>query len=141
MYLSPHFTLEEMLFSQTASRLGIDNTPPAEALDNLRLLAAGLEQVRTLLGRPILISSGYRSPALNEAVGGSLSSAHILGLAVDFTSPPSQPLAVCKQIEASLIAFDQLIYEHEWVHFAIGPQRRRQVLTYQGAAGYSSGLI
>jgi zinc D-Ala-D-Ala carboxypeptidase len=129
MMLSEHFSLEEMVFSQTASRLGIDNTPPPEAVAALYDLAACLEEVRVLLGTPIIISSGYRSPELNRAVGGSTSSAHILGMAADFVSPPRTPLDICRLIEGSEIGFDQLIHEHDWVHFAIGPGQRREVLT------------
>jgi zinc D-Ala-D-Ala carboxypeptidase len=139
MNLSPHFTLEELTFSQTASRLGIDNTPTPGALANLHDLAGALEEVRSLFGRAIIISSGYRSEALNRAVGGSANSAHRLGMAADFTSPPSSPLDLCRMIVASDLAFDQLIFEFDWVHFAIGPQFRQQVLTVNGS-GYIEGL-
>ena len=121
MKLSEHFTLEEMTFSQTASREGIDNTPDKEALNYLHDLAAALEQVRTLLGnQSILISSGYRCPELNAAVGGSTTSAHMVGMAADLTSPPLTPLEICRMIEASPLTFDQLIYE-----FGSGPFRHR----------------
>ena len=140
MNLSPHFTLEEMIFSQTASREGIDNTPTPDALACLHDLAASLEELRTLFGdRAIIISSGYRCEALNAAVGGSTSSAHMLGMAADFVSPPPTPLELCRLIEASDIPFDHLIFEYDWIHFAIGPQNRRQVLTYYGS-GYIEGL-
>jgi zinc D-Ala-D-Ala carboxypeptidase len=140
MNLSPHFTLEEMTFSQTASRYGIDNTPTPDALACLHDLAAALEEVRALFGnRAVIISSGYRCEALNEAVGGSSTSAHMLGMAADIVSPPPSPLDLCRLIEGSDIAFDQLIFEFDWVHFAIGPQNRRQVLTYNGN-GYTEGL-
>lgn len=71
-HLSSHFTLEEMIHSQAATRQRIDNSPSPEILSNLRRLAATLEEVRSLLGdAPILISSGYRCPALNRATSGS----------------------------------------------------------------------
>jgi uncharacterized protein YcbK (DUF882 family) len=76
-----------MGISQTAARMGIDNTPTPEILKNLRIMAAKLEEIRSLLGVPVLVSSGYRCPALNKAVGGSKGSAHLLGLAADITAP------------------------------------------------------
>lgn len=70
MNLSEHFTLEEMTASETAARYGLDNTPDEKALANLTRLAAFLEDVRALLGKPIHINSAFRSPLANEAVGG-----------------------------------------------------------------------
>jgi hypothetical protein len=143
MQLSPNFTLVEFTMSQTASRRGINNMPPDGALDNLRRLAAILEDVRQLLGRPITITSGYRSPSLNAVVGGSQNSAHQHGLAADFIAPPLTPFEVAQSISKSMIMFDQLIYEYDWVHFAIsGPTAtmRRQVLTRSKAGSYREGL-
>jgi len=81
--LSPHFALEEFLASQTAARLGIDSDPDTTAFANLRGLAVVMESVRMILrNKQILISSGYRSPILNRAVGGAPHSAHKLGGAV-----------------------------------------------------------
>jgi zinc D-Ala-D-Ala carboxypeptidase len=140
MNLSEHFTLEELTISETAARRGIDNRPSPAIIANLRRLATALEVVRQLIGRRIIITSGYRSPALNDAIGGSRTSAHIEGLAADFISPPPEPLAICREIAASAMPFDQLIYEVDWVHFAIGPELRRQVLTFQDGR-YSEGLI
>ena len=131
-YLSPHVTLEEMILSQTASRLGIDNTPTPEIISNLTQTANLIEQVRSLLGDlPIIISSGYRSLALNSAVGGVPSSAHTQGMAADILCPNyGNPYSVCKAIEASTIDFDQLIYEFAaWTHIAWAPNNRRQILT------------
>lgn len=132
MNLSAHFTLEELTHSQTASRRGIDNTPPDSVIANMRdVLCPGLEQVRTLLGKPILISSGYRSPRLNATVGGSAKSQHMEGLAADFTCPGfGPPLVVAHAIKNSGIEFDQLLYEFgEWVHISFARHPRLQVLT------------
>lgn len=132
MNLSPHFTLAELTHSQTASRRGIDNRPTDTALDNMRkILCPGLEQIRELLGKPILISSGYRGPVLNSAVGGSKNSQHMYGLAADFTCPSyGPPLAVAQLIKKSGIEFDQLLYEFDsWVHVSFSHNPRRQVLT------------
>jgi zinc D-Ala-D-Ala carboxypeptidase len=131
MKLSPHFTLAELTHSQTAARLGIDNTPAPEMVDALRKTAELLERVRALLGKPILVSSGYRSARLNKAVNGAASSAHMLGCAADFSCPGfGSPLEICHAIVASDISFDQLIHEFRaWVHIAWAPLPRRQVLT------------
>jgi hypothetical protein len=131
--LTPHVTLEEMLASQTAARLGIDNTPTDPViLDNLKKTAEMLEQVRTLLGsRPIIISSGYRCLAVNTAVGSSPTSAHVQGQAADFTCPGfGNPYQVCQAVAASNIQFDQLIFEFaSWTHIAWRDNPRRQLLT------------
>lgn len=131
MNLSPHFTLEEFTESQTAGRKGINNDPPSLLFQSLSKTAEGLEQVRTLLGdRPIRISSGYRSPALNKAVGGSASSQHVLGEAVDFTCPAfGTPRQIVAAIVASKIPFDQVIQEFDgWVHISFSTRNRRQAL-------------
>ncbi|WP_256122119.1 D-Ala-D-Ala carboxypeptidase family metallohydrolase, partial [Gilliamella sp. wkB72] len=86
MKLTEHFTLEEFTRSTTASRLKIDNSVPTELMPNIKLSAAKLELVRHALGKPIIITSGYRCPALNARVGGVATSAHTKGLAVDFNS-------------------------------------------------------
>ena len=142
--LSEHFTLEEMVISQTAARKGIDNTPTPEIVANLKKTAALLEEVRALLGVPILVSSGYRCPALNKAVGGAKASAHMLGLAADFTAPAfGTVLQVAKKIAASNIAFDQIIHEYgTWVHIGLreGEPRREKLSIFTGT-GYLPGLI
>jgi zinc D-Ala-D-Ala carboxypeptidase len=134
MKLSPHFDMAEFTTSQTASRLGIDNDPPLDVVANLKRTAQGLEGVRVLLGVPIMISSGYRSPALNKAVGGSKNSQHMTGEAVDFTAPGfGPPREVINRMVEAGIGFDQLILEFPpsgWVHvsFVAGGGGRRQAL-------------
>lgn len=141
MKLSDHFALDEFTTSQTAARRGIDNTPPPAVLERLKATAAALEGVRSLLGKPVLISSGYRAPALNRVIGGAIGSAHVLGYAADFISPGAgSPLKVCKAIAASDLKFDQLIEEGTWVHLSFDPRMRRQVLTKNPGGGYSLGL-
>ena len=113
---------------------------------NLRTLAIRLEEVRALLGKPMPITSAYRSPALNAAVGGSSTSDHANGLAADFTSPRYGSVQkVCEAIAGSDIQFDQIIYEQkaggvEWVHLGFGARMRRQVLSWSPSAGYVHGL-
>lgn len=120
-YLSTNFTLDEFTHSNEGARRGIDNDPPVDVYQNLKSLAYALEEVRTLLGnRPILISSGYRSPALNAAVGGSIGSQHLLGEAVDFTCPTFGTTdEIVRAIQASSIPYHQLIREFgRWVHIS-----------------------
>jgi zinc D-Ala-D-Ala carboxypeptidase len=140
--LSPHFSLAELTFSQIGARKGIDNTPPPEVEARLRMTAISMEAVRQVLGgKAISVSSGYRSPELNEAVGGSRTSAHTTGWAVDFNCHGfGSPLYVCRAIAASDLEFDQLIHEFgRWVHISFGPRLRRQLLTI-GPNGSRNGL-
>lgn len=142
--LSRRITLARLIHSDTAFARGIDNTPPAEVLPNLRRLARGLAEVRRLLGHPLDISSGYRSPALNAAVGGVPHSQHAQGLAADFVCPAfGSPLIVAHAIGTSAIVFDQCILEFgRWVHLSFSPDPRRRVLTIYGSAdGYLDGLV
>ncbi len=134
--LTEHFSLEEFTDSQTAARHGITNVPVAGSHtdDNLRRTAVLMEKVRTLLGHPVLISSGYRSPKVNKLVGGSDNSAHTHGLAVDFTCPGfGTPLAICLELEDHMVelGIDQLIHEYKtWVHLGLRVSKpRHQALT------------
>ncbi len=141
--LSRHVTLAGLTRSTIARRQGIDNTPPPELIGNLRLLARGLDQVRVLVGHRLRISSGYRCPALNAAVGGANASQHTVGLAADFECPAfGTPLEIVAAIHHSSIVFDQCILEFgRWVHLSFSATPRRRVLTvYDPREGYLEGL-
>jgi zinc D-Ala-D-Ala carboxypeptidase len=146
--LTRSFSLAEFIQSDTAERRGIINIPTATPLLSIeRHLAPGLQRIRDLLGVPVIISSGYRSPTLNAAVGGSRNSQHVRGEAVDFRAPAfGTPLDVCRQIVKfkELVGFDQLIEEGNWVHVSfVDRDPRGQVLTAtfsNGRATYSQGL-
>lgn len=143
--LTEHFSLEELTQSSTAERLSIDNTPPLEVVACLTRCAMGLERVRALLNQPMHIDSGYRSPALNQAIGGAAKSAHMSGFAADFKCPNfGTPKEVAEAIARSDLQFDQLICEGTWVHIAFDPAMRGQVLTAHFHAGepttYTAGL-
>lgn len=144
MNLTEHFTLSEFTDSQTATRKGISNTPSDMAIDNLQRVAEVLEKVRALFGKPITISSGYRSPALNSAVGGASSSAHLTGLAVDFTVAGMSPRDVARAIAKAGIVVDQIIYEGTWVHIGLSAGTpRNEVLTAHfgdGRTTYTRGI-
>lgn len=132
MNLTDHFTLEELTLSQTAARLGLDNTPPDAVVKALTATAHGLEMVRALLQAPILISSGYRSAQVNKAVGGAPNSQHITGEAVDFTAPGfGDPVSIIRAIVRSTrpIPYDQAILEFDrWVHISFSKTPRHQAL-------------
>lgn len=139
MRLSRNFHLAEFTKSDTADQRGLDNTPDAEHLANLRVTAFGLEQVRQLLGgRIVHVTSGYRSPAVNRAVGGVANSAHAMGLAADITVEGLTAVDVARAVAASSIAFDQLVLETSRgvVHLSFDPARlRRDVRTQAGGPG------
>jgi hypothetical protein len=144
-YLSPHFTLEELTSSQAAVRLSLSNAPTMEALQNLPKLALLLEAVRTHLAVPVIVSSGFRSKAVNDAVGGAPSSQHLTGQAADFIAPGfGSPVTVCSHLmDQPSVDYDQLICEGTWVHISWAPKPRRQVLTARfvgGRAHYTPGL-
>ena len=139
MRLSQHFTLAELTVTQS----GLPNAPGQVELANLKKLARTLESVRSALGgKPIIINSAYRSPRVNSAVGGSETSAHMVGLAADFICPTyGKPLEICQVISAAGIPFDQLIHEYgRWIHIGIGPRDRQQLLTID-RRGVRNGLL
>ncbi len=143
MQLTEHFSLLELTFSSTAERLGIDNTPPDDVIEHLKVTAAGLEKVRAVLGFPLHIDSGYRCDVLNAAVHGSKTSAHLDGYAADFICPAfGTPLEIVRVIVGSGIQFDQCIQEGTWVHISFDPRMRKEVLTahfQNGQATYTQG--
>lgn len=149
--LSRHFTLEEATHSQTAERLNIHNQPDPETLAVMIKTAEYMEMVRYKLGNPIIVSSWYRSAALDLALRGGKPAAkrsqHQKGEAVDFICPKfGTPLQVIQRIISNKewIPYDQLIYEHTWIHisFAINLPRppRGEVLTLLETGGYAFGL-
>lgn len=125
MTQAKYFTLSELTHSATAERLGIANTPPPAARANLERLMTYLDSVRQAYGAPITISSGYRSPALNKAVGGAPTSQHLRGEAADLVTDDLTKLG---NVIRRLGDFDQLIYEHikgrKWLHVSIAPTSR-----------------
>lgn len=144
MNLSPNFTLEEATFSDTAVRLGIDNQPSPEQLENMKITANGMETIRKLLGKPIRVNSWLRLPALNQAIGGALKSSHMDGWAVDFTCPAfGDPYTVAKALKESDIQVDQVIHEYgRWVHVSFAREMRGQFLTiFKPDNKYKSGIL
>jgi len=143
--LSPNFALDELTASETAARHGIDNTPDEAIIKNLTRLANALQEVRALLGnKVIIVSSGYRSPELNQKVGGSATSDHCKGLAADFICPSyGTPDEIVRVVMASAIPYKQVIREFDkWVHFSIpeegeAPRKQALIIDKQGTRNYA----
>lgn len=148
MNLSRNFTLAEMVRSQTASRRGVDNTPPPLVIEALRQLCVHvLEPVRLHYERPVIVTSGYRSPAVNSAIGGSGTSQHSQGEAADFTVHGVSNIEVCRWMEKNL-TYDQLIYEFGesgWIHASYRASRLRNMelsaVRRDGRTVYLPGLV
>ena len=125
--MTPHFTLAELT---ATSHRQFDNTPNEEETANLQKLAEFLEQVKTALdGKPVIITSGYRSKPVNDSVGSSDKSQHRTGCAADFKVPGMTPDAVVRTIMAAGLPYDQIIREFDaWTHISISDTPRRQAL-------------
>jgi uncharacterized protein YcbK (DUF882 family) len=120
MKLSEHFTLEELTRSEVAERKGLDNTPNALEVSNLVRLAGLLEEVRSLLNKPIMLNSGFRSKAVNDSVGSRDTSQHRIGCAADIRVPGMTPKQVVEAVIASNIGYDQIIEEFgSWTHISV----------------------
>jgi hypothetical protein len=145
MQLSTNLSLAEVTRSETAKRRGISNMPTAEHIENFKKLAANIFQpIREHFGKPIIISSGYRSAELNKAIGGSLSSQHCSGEAIDIDMDGTDitNAQIFNYIKDNL-NFDQMIWEFgtdanpDWVHvsFASNRSQRKQILVAKKVNG------
>jgi len=130
MKLSNSFNLIEFTSSETASRRGIDNTPSIAVIENLRLLCENvLQPLRDKYGKPINITSGYRSPKLNKAIGGSTTSQHCFGQAADIQVDRKDYLRVWEILKT--LPFDQIIWEFgtesapDWIHVSFVQGKNR----------------
>lgn len=156
--VSLHFTWYEAVHSQTAERHKITNIPSQAEENNIYYCAAQMEHIRTILGNnPIIVTSWYRNEKTNRLVGGSPNSAHLQGLAVDFSVKGQEAYWSCSILESAFntmnsldknaYGFDQLILEYSWVHIAWkrklpGSIPRLQVLTYNPKKrNYLPGLV
>ena len=136
MKLSEHLDLSEVIRSESAKRNGISNMPIALHIENFKLLAEKVfEPVRVHFGVPIHISSGYRSIELNKCIGGSLTSQHCTGEAIDIDMDGSQSGVTNKMVFDYIkdnLVFDQIIneFDYSWVHvsYAANGKNRKQIL-------------
>lgn len=152
--ITANFTLGELLYSGTAVRLGLKNIPNDVQLAHLKESAHGLfQKVRDVLNQPIQINSGFRCDAVNKAVGGSKTSAHCNGYAIDFVCPKfGTPFEIAvflaRELPKKGFKFDQIILEFDsWVHIGFKNtegMQRGQVLTAKKVGGktvYFSGVV
>lgn len=132
--MGKYFTIAELTKSNTANKKNIDNSPSKQVESNLNQLITNiLDPLREAYGEPIIVSSGYRCPALNKAVGGASSSQHLLGQAADIHSKSNTREGnkkIFDLIKSLKLPFDQLIneYDYKWVHVSYSSRNRRQIL-------------
>jgi hypothetical protein len=147
MKLSNSFNLIEFTSSETASRRGIDNTPSIAVIENLRLLCENvLQPLRDKYGKSINITSGYRSPKLNKAIGGSSTSSHCFGQAADIQVDKKDYLKVWEILKT--LPFDQIIFEFgtesapDWIHvsFVQGKNRGQKLKAVKNKIGKTEYL-
>jgi uncharacterized protein YcbK (DUF882 family) len=149
MYISAHFTLDELTHTEVR---GIDNSVPPELRANLRATADMLERIRAVMADekggdiPILVSSGYRSPGVNSAVGGSPTSDHVKAMAADFKAPgfgtPYQVACFLAQ-RMDALQIGQVIHEFgRWIHVSIrSPEKFINRAITISSAGTTAGII
>ena len=134
MKISKNFTLEEFSRSETAQRLKIDNAPGSEQIINLcALVHHVLQPLRDHYGQPVKISSGFRCPALNKAVGGVTNSQHMRGQAADIKITGVAPTQIADYI-ANHLTYDQVILYPTFVHVSYSIQANRRHRLRSGGA-------
>jgi hypothetical protein len=142
MNLTEHFTLEELTHTDHRQ---FDNEPNEAELENIKRLAAFLEEVKTALGgRPIMVNSAFRSKQVNDAVGSKDTSQHRIGCAADIRVPGVTPDEVVKTIIAAGLQYDQVIREFDrWTHVSIpnessrAPRKQALIIDKQGTRLYA----
>lgn len=145
-----YFTIEELTRSATAKRLGIDNTPTKSVRASLTALGENiLDPLREAWGAPIIVTSGYRCPALNKAVGGASRSQHLYGQAADIRTVSDRRednMKLLRKLIELELPFDKLIAEYvdsqgrpDWIHVSFSPARRGMKMTCKGGK-YSLGI-
>ena len=138
--ISQYFTLQEAIGSATAERRKINNYPDEATLARIAETARKMDSVRRFLGVPIVVTSWYRSPALNKAIGSKPTSQHVKGEAVDWVAPQFGPPAhIFKRLREAGLIFDQLILEYAdgysggWIHSSFTDAPRQQALVIDTA--------
>jgi putative chitinase len=142
MNLTEHFTLEELTHTDHRE---LSNEPNESEIENIKRLAAFLEQVKTVLGgKPVMVNSAFRSKAVNDAVGSKDTSQHRIGCAADLRIPGMTPDEVVKAVIASGIGYDQIIREFDrWTHISVpnkatdNPRRQALIIDKAGTRPYA----
>jgi uncharacterized protein YcbK (DUF882 family) len=145
MNLSENFTLEELTRSEAAARNGWDNTPNEAEIENLKRLAAMLQEVKAAVGgKPVIINSGFRSKQVNDAVGSNDRSQHRLGCAADLRVPGMTPRQVVEACIEAQVPFDQIILEFDsWTHISVpntpdaAPRGSKLIIDRQGTRQFA----
>lgn len=145
MNLSPNFTLEELTRSEAAARNSWDNTPNEAEIENLKRLAAMLQDVKAAVGgKPVIINSGFRSKQVNDAVGSNDRSQHRLGCAADLRVPGMTPRQVVEACIEAQVPFDQIILEFDsWTHISVpntpdaAPRGSKLIIDRQGTRQFA----
>ena len=143
--LTANFSLAELTRSEAADRNGWDNTPNEAEIENLKRLAALLQQVKTAVGgKPVMINSGFRSKRVNDSVGSKDTSQHRLGCAADIRVPGMKPREVVEACIAAGVPFDQIILEFDsWTHISVSntpdakPRNSRLIIDRQGTRPFA----
>ena len=134
-----YFTIQELCKSETATKRGIENKPGLmEQANMINLVEHILDPLREAYGKPIMVNSGYRSAALNKAIGGAISSQHMKGQAADITAGSRKENQKLFDLVVKLgLPYDQLIFEKgdkregpDWVHVSCDPDRTRKQILY-----------
>ena len=138
IYLSEHFTLEEMISSETARKMHIDNTPPDSAIKNLKILCTQvLEPARQRYGHPLTITSGFRCSKLNRIVGGQPNSYHLKGMAADIRISDFQSAKRLAELLNEQQLCDLVLVEYsraggQWLHVQFSRNPRHKInLTFR----------
>ena len=127
MLLTPHFSLEELTTTTNKKYKEKNLEDGKKKLGKLYMLAGFAERVREIVGKPLIITSGYRCKELNQEIGGAKKSQHVLGEAIDFVVKGMTTSQIACKLVSSDLKFEQLIFEHSngktWIHIAIGSKK------------------
>lgn len=144
MKLAPHFTLAELTASEIAARNNWENVPNDDEIKNLTRTAQLLEMVRDTVGKPVIVTSGFRSKQVNDAVGSSDRSQHRIGCASDFRVPGMTPTEVVRACVDAGLPYDQIIVEFDaWTHISVPndpagvPRRQALIIDRSGARPFA----
>lgn len=130
MQLTPHFSIEELAGTSNAQYKKLNLLKAQEHMGKMYMLAGFAERVREIIGKPMIITSGYRCPELNKAIGGALTSQHIFCEAIDFVVKGLRVEDIFNRIVTSDLKYNQIIIERnksgsQWVHLSIGSYKQK----------------